>query len=115
MIACEVTRKCVLVDACWDTQSIIDVVRVHGYQLVGCIVTHHHFDHVGGLPPAPYDKYGVRVDGVAKLLHSERSLSAYIHERDVAGVVELNPGMSTERVTPTYDGYELKVGQSVVI
>lgn len=34
---------------------------------VGAIVTHYHFDHVGGTPPPPFDSLGIKVPGVREL------------------------------------------------
>jgi glyoxylase-like metal-dependent hydrolase (beta-lactamase superfamily II) len=91
------------------------VVQKAGYQVVGTIVTHYHFDHVGGKPPAPYDRYHVNVDGLVVLLRRLSSIPVYIHPSDVAGVVESNPALPMDRVIRTDDGFELAVGQSVHI
>lgn len=48
LIADTESRECVVVDACWDVDTILRIVKREGFKLVGAIVTHHHFDHVGG-------------------------------------------------------------------
>ena len=114
-IGCRVTKQCYLVDACWDLDAILSCVKAEGYQVVGAIVTHYHFDHVGGKPPKPFDQYPVKVDGVASLLRRMPQIKAYIHEADIKGVLESNPDINMNQVEPTSDGFELTFGRSIHI
>ncbi len=43
------TREAVVVDPGWQVPTILKVAEQDGYRLTKAIVTHHHFDHVGGL------------------------------------------------------------------
>ncbi|CAG8751616.1 558_t:CDS:2, partial [Dentiscutata heterogama] len=47
------TKECIVVDACWDVDGIIKFIKDRHLKLVGAIVTHHHFDHVGGIMHKP--------------------------------------------------------------
>eukprot|EP00158_Paraphelidium_tribonemae_P004306 Partr_v1_DN26682_c2_g1_i2_m69461 putative tetratricopeptide repeat domain len=114
-ICCERSKKCMVVDACWDIDGIVDFVqRVRGYEIVGAIVTHYHFDHVGGTPPKPYDQYRIRVDGLEKLLVKLPKIKAYVHSSDVAEVLNAN-SINVSRMEPTHDKYRLEIGSSVVL
>ncbi|KAI3658693.1 hypothetical protein MP638_004562 [Amoeboaphelidium occidentale] len=118
LISCNKTRKTIVVDFCWDLDGLISYMEkeLPGYELCGAIVTHYHFDHVGGIPPAPFDQYRIQVDGIASLMKKFPKITAYIHTEDVAGLVrESNPGLDLERVFKTYDGFELRVGDNINI
>lgn len=45
-----------------DAQPVVDALEERGIELVGVLITHHHFDHVGGLA-ALRDRYGPIVYG----------------------------------------------------
>ncbi|KAI3639071.1 hypothetical protein MIR68_002601 [Amoeboaphelidium protococcarum] len=114
IIVCEHSRKCVLVDVCWDVQTILDFCAQMKFQVVGSVVTHQHFDHVGGKPPEPYSQYGVTVEGVATVLRKlGPSVTAYIHPEDIDEVLRGNPDMTRDQITPTSDGFNLRVGTCV--
>ena len=40
-----VSRECVVIDACWDTNGIIKYAKANDLRIVGAVVTHCHFDH----------------------------------------------------------------------
>jgi len=42
-------KKIAVVDP-GDAQPVIDFAAANGYQLVAILITHHHFDHTGGIP-----------------------------------------------------------------
>ena len=95
------SKDCILVDACWDVDAILKHVRNEGLNVVGAIATHRHVDHVGGLPPKPYDRYGVTVEGLNKLLKKLPKIMAYVHPEDIPGIVQINPDIPTDRLIPT--------------
>jgi glyoxylase-like metal-dependent hydrolase (beta-lactamase superfamily II) len=43
------TREAAVVDPGWEIPSVLKVLEADGYRLTQAFVTHHHFDHVGGL------------------------------------------------------------------
>ncbi|KAJ1340396.1 hypothetical protein BSLG_004989 [Batrachochytrium salamandrivorans] len=97
------TKQCMVVDVCWDVDGVVNYAKSRGLEIVGAIVTHYHIDHVGGIPPPPYDSYGVRVDGLAKLLKKMPHIKAYAHELDIDAIIKGNPELSPTRFHPTQD------------
>src|SRR3989338_603181 len=43
------TREAMVVDPGWEVPAILKAAEQDGYRLTKAIVTHHHFDHTGGL------------------------------------------------------------------
>jgi glyoxylase-like metal-dependent hydrolase (beta-lactamase superfamily II) len=83
------TRECVVVDACWDVKGIRAIVAKDNMKLVGAIVTHYHFDHVGGTPPPPFDSLGITVPGVYELAMEDK-VQVYINKEDADHVKRKN-------------------------
>lgn len=48
IVACEATRKAVLIDPGDEPDRILDVVRAHGLDVVLAVHTHAHIDHIMG-------------------------------------------------------------------
>ena len=59
--------KCVLIDPGFEADPILDTVRSHGKQVEAILLTHGHFDHVGGV----------------KAIHEETGCKVYIHKLDM--------------------------------
>ncbi|KAI8092335.1 beta-lactamase-like protein [Gilbertella persicaria] len=106
------TKNCILVDACWDIDGILKHIDDHGYTVVATVVTHYHFDHVGGSPPAPYDTLPIKISGLAALLKKIPHIKAYIHPLDIPYIQQANPSIQFNRLVPTLTDitHELIVG-----
>jgi len=56
-----------------DAQPILEALRAHGLTLTAILLTHHHADHIGGVPQllAQYSVpvFGPRNDGIAEVTH----------------------------------------------
>lgn len=49
VLACTTTLRAAVIDPAWDGQAILDRVTNNGWTLDKILLTHPHFDHVGGL------------------------------------------------------------------
>lgn len=49
IVGCEETMAAAVVDPSWDGKGIAATARERGYDITHILLTHSHFDHVGGL------------------------------------------------------------------
>ena len=77
--------KCVLIDPGFEADPILEEVRTRGKQVEAILLTHGHFDHVGGV----------------KAIRAETGCKVYIHKLDM----EL-PQRLTLGTVPYTDNYE---------
>jgi hydroxyacylglutathione hydrolase len=49
LLACNETKKAVVIDPAWDGRLIYDKAASEGLTIEHILLTHSHFDHVGGL------------------------------------------------------------------
>ena len=109
LICHKASRQAVVIDACWDINGILDYAREHKIDIIAAIATHYHVDHVGGLPPPPFDKYGVRIDGLSKLLQKLPDIVAYVHTEEMDQLVASNPKIDITRIFQTNHGFKLEI------
>lgn len=107
------SRECLVVDACWDADGILECIKRDGMQLIGCIVTHNHFDHVGGKPPPPFRSYGIHVQGIKTILSKASNIPVYINAND-ADAFQNDSGVDPSRIRPTTDGTEMAIGNEKI-
>lgn len=90
LVGAEGARETAIVDAAWDVQAALDAAREDGRTVTHALVSHHHFDHVNGLP-------SLLAEGGARI---------YAHRADVP---RLAPELQRE-VTPLSAGDVVEVG-----
>ncbi|KAK9711273.1 hypothetical protein K7432_007957 [Basidiobolus ranarum] len=110
IIADVVSRLCIIVDACWDAQGIMEVVKREKLHCIGAVVTHYHFDHVGGTPPPPFNQFPIKVTGLSTIIKKWPHVRAYIHQEDIHYVRESNPELDPNRIIPTTHNFQLNLG-----
>lgn len=49
IVGCGQTNQAAVIDPSWDGQLIVDRAEEEGWQVTHILLTHSHFDHVGGL------------------------------------------------------------------
>lgn len=49
VLACTITNQAAVIDPSWDGRTIAHQVTSHGWSVAKILLTHTHFDHVGGL------------------------------------------------------------------
>ncbi|CAJ0745315.1 10175_t:CDS:2 [Entrophospora sp. SA101] len=111
------TKKCIVVDACWDVDGILKYIKKKNLELVGAIVTHYHFDHVGGSPPAPYDQLPIKVSGLYNLMKQIPTLPCYINPLDLPYILKSNSNLIEfqHRIITTTNQYILRLGKSTLL
>ena len=95
------TRECVVIDACWDVEGIIEFVKDEKMKLIGAVATHYHFDHVGGTPPSPWNALGIKVPGLATILEFEKedaNFLAHVPVHDAGRILSDNPTIKDTKV-----------------
>ncbi|ORX71815.1 Metallo-hydrolase/oxidoreductase [Linderina pennispora] len=105
------TRKCIVVDACWDVDGILAVIEREQLLLAAAAITHGHFDHTGGIPPAPFSSLRIRVTGVGELKRRLPHLPLLVHPLDMPEVAASNPQLKPQHFTPTPNGFTFRLGQ----
>ena len=49
LMACTVTQQAAVIDPAWDGRAILAQATQRGWTISHILLTHSHFDHVGGL------------------------------------------------------------------
>ncbi|KNC84896.1 hypothetical protein SARC_02904 [Sphaeroforma arctica JP610] len=113
IIADAKTREAYVVDICWDVPGVLKCIEQLKLKLVGAIITHYHFDHTGGKPPPPYEKYPVTVDGIHTLTRKFKNLKVYAGPGDATTLKEVN-GVAGEQIVETTDNQEIQLGDTTM-
>ena len=95
LVGAEGARETAIVDPAWDVEAAQEAAEADGRSLTHALVSHHHFDHVNGLPQL-FALGGIRV---------------FAHRADVP---KLAPELQRE-VTPLAAGDPVEVGPLRVV
>lgn len=107
------SKECMVIDICWDVDAVTKIVAKDGMKVVGGIITHNHFDHVGGKPPAPYDKFGISVPGIQKLAKEIPDFKVYIGKGDYDSFMNENRDLEKSCI-PVVDGQFISLGSQTL-
>lgn len=92
--------------------AIQKIAAEDGMKIIAGIVTHNHFDHVGGRPPYPYDKFGISVQGIRKLASDNKNFMVYIGKEDYQQFIDGQGDMQS--VIPVVDNQEISIGSQKI-
>ena len=114
------TRECYVADACWDVKGILACARRLKVKPVGCIATHYHFDHTGGVPPGQFrgmifGPFGGGADARVPGLHEMAAdgAAAHAHASEVARVAA-QCQLAEGEIVPLAQGQLLPIGAHVI-
>jgi hydroxyacylglutathione hydrolase len=96
------TKECMVVDAAWDIQGIIDIATLDGMKIVGALATHYHPDHVGG------SIMGFNIQGLAELMRLN-PCKVHAHKLELPGMKQVT-GLSDGDFVAHASGDVVKVG-----
>jgi hydroxyacylglutathione hydrolase len=90
-----------------DAEPVIKSLQALNLDLVGILVTHHHFDHVGGLQalcaqydPVVYGPHNEAIQGITTALGAGDSIQVFGHHFNVLEV----PGHTLDHIAFFHDG-----------
>ena len=85
------SRETAIVDAAWDVDAALAAAEEDGRTVTHALVSHHHHDHVNGLPPL-LAKRGLRVHAhAADLPRLAREVQGEVTPLSSGDVVEVGP------------------------
>ncbi|CAG8499834.1 12274_t:CDS:2 [Ambispora gerdemannii] len=117
VIADIASRNCVVIDACWDVNGILKFIETKKWKLMGAIVTHYHFDHVGGPPPPPYNHIPIKISGLFDLTKQVSNLKVYVNPLDIPYLLSANPALKsyTDRIIHTHGQHRESLGEKTIL
>lgn len=95
-------RECVVIDAAWDIDAIVDYAQRDDMKIVAGLVTHFHPDHLGGA------MMGMEIQGAAELL-AKLPVKIHLHKSE-APFANRIAGLSDSDMVLTEAGDVTKVG-----
>lgn len=75
-------KQCVVVDAAWDIDGILDIAARDDMRITGALATHYHPDHVGG------HVYGIDIEGLAELI-AKNPCPVHAHKLERDGIASV--------------------------
>ena len=80
LVACKETMEAAVIDPSWDGRRIASLASERGYVITHILLTHTHFDHVGGLAELA-EEADVPIyshpDALAMLAHAPEAAASY--------------------------------------
>ncbi|MCP4415707.1 MAG: MBL fold metallo-hydrolase [Chloroflexi bacterium] len=80
LLACKETMEAAVIDPSWDGRKIADLASERGYTITHILLTHTHFDHVGGLAEIKEETNApiyIHPDAVEMLEHAKEAAANY--------------------------------------
>jgi hydroxyacylglutathione hydrolase len=95
-------RECVIVDAAWAVDELIDLAEADGMKITGGLATHYHPDHVGGT------MFGYTIAGAAQLV-ARAGCKLHCHRLEAEGIRKVT-GLSDSDLALHDSGDAVAVG-----
>ena len=92
-------NSCCIIDP-GAAEPVLDVLTQHGLKLKSILITHHHYDHVDGIPAILADSELAARNTAATTIYSSIAMPAF------ANVVQVNDG---DVINPFADDFQLTV------
>ena len=96
------TRECVVIDAAWNIDGILDTIEQDGMKLTGALATHYHQDHIGG------SIFGMDIEGL-EALHGRQPVPVHVNKNEAEGTAKIS-GLSTGDIVGREGGDTLEMG-----
>ncbi|WP_420631543.1 MBL fold metallo-hydrolase [Candidatus Leptofilum sp.] len=80
LVACQETNEAVVIDPSWDGRRIAALASERGYVITHILLTHTHFDHVGGLAELAEETNAPiysHPDALEMLTHAPKAAASY--------------------------------------
>ncbi len=103
ILACEETNKAAIIDPGWNGRLLADTIKENGWELLHILLTHSHFDHVGGL------KELKELTNAPIHLHPDGELML-THSHEVAKMYDLHYPIAPAADHPLQAGQTIAVG-----
>lgn len=80
LLGCEETMQAAVIDPSWNGPAIAATAEERGYDITHILLTHSHFDHVGGLADLKAETNApiyIHAEAIPMLQHADRSASLW--------------------------------------
>jgi len=100
-------KKVFLIDPAWDPMGLLAYCAERDLEIAGCILTHYHVDHAGGIPPPPFNAFGIVVPGAKEII--EAGIPVYCHQDDIPKLCN-QISIDSSQVESITDGHTFQIG-----
>ena len=80
LVACKETMEAAVIDPSWNGRNIATLATERGYVITHILLTHAHFDHVGGLAELEEETNApiyIHPDAIPMLAHATKAAAHY--------------------------------------
>jgi hydroxyacylglutathione hydrolase len=96
------SKTCIVVDAAWDIEGIVNLAHKDGMKIVGALATHYHPDHIGG------KIFGITIEGLAEVM-AKNPCPVHAHRLEKEGIIKVT-GLSSNDIIAHDSGDKVSVG-----
>lgn len=105
VLACKESKECLVIDPASNGKYVNDWCKRHGYKVKSILLTHGHFDHIGGVDEL------VKLSGADVYVHKEDEEMLNDTDKNAFGYFFAGEDIvSTTKCIPIEDGYTFDFG-----